>query len=292
MTSATATSTGIPTSLPRVIQAPGGMPSAPANTTLIQVGFNHGLNYPFVVSQWKSATQIFEYLPYGIAYGLGIEASDVTMYSLQPYDTTADLHYITTLALAYVPSERVTQLQLLLRTPVSDIYDNPDASTKFLISMVNPSIPILYGSTTGSTGSSGTNDQSSSTTSSAGDGAPIGGDSGSSSPVNGTSVGIGVGAVAGAAVYAAAMVFVARRYRKKRAGHARTSSVPGMEPEMSQRYSGGGMGSFFMSGGRGPGRISPNPRGSRNSGGSSNGRSVREQGISAPVMAQNSLGWH
>ena len=267
------------------------MPTAPANSTLVQVGFNHGLNYPFVVGQWRSAKQIFDYLPSGIAYGLGISADQVKMYSLQPYDTTSDLHYITTLALAYVPTDSVNQLQLDLHTPVSTIYNNPDSSTKFLLSMVNPSIPIVYGSTTGRTGASKANDGSSASGGNS-DGAPIGGDTGSSSPVNGTSVGIGVGAVAGAAVYAAAMVFVARRYRKKRAGHARTSSVPGMGPEMAQRHSGGGMGGFFMSGGRGSGRATATGRGSRNSGGSSNGRSVREQGISAPVMAENSLGWN
>lgn len=215
------------------------------------------------------------------------------MYSLQPYDTTSDLGYITTLALAYVPSSLVSTLQLDVRTPVSTFYNNPDASAKTLVSMVNPSISILYGSTTSGSSSSSSDDDSSSTSSASQGGAPIGGDSGSSSKVNSTSVGIGVGAVAGAAVYAAAMIYVARRYKNKRAAHSRTSSVPGVEPEMSQRHSGGGMGGLFMSGGRGADRVSPTSgRGSRNSGGSSNGRSVREQGISAPVTAENSLGWN
>ena len=128
------------------------------------------------------------------------------------------------------------------------------------------------------------------------------------------SVGIGVGACAGAALYAAAMVYVARRYKKKRARHARTPSVPASQPEMSQRGSnltGGGMGGYFMSGANGhnsgtAGRASAavtassggrsnnsgGTRGSRNSDHSSNGRSVREQGISAPVMSENSLGWN
>lgn len=105
-------------------------------------------------------------------------------------------------------------------------------------------------------------------------------------------MGIGVGAVAGAAVYAAAMVYVARRYRQKRKNlHNRASSIP-TAGEMSQTP-GGGMGGYFMSGANG-GRGSPNGggRGSRQSAGSSNNRSVREQGISHPIMAENSLGWN
>jgi hypothetical protein len=70
------------------------------------------------------------------------------------------------------------------------------------------------------------------------------------------------------------------------------------------------MGGYFMSGANGHnsgtarasaavtassgGRSSGSgaTRGSRNSDHSSNGRSVREQGISAPVMSENSLGWN
>jgi hypothetical protein len=131
-------------------------------------------------------------------------------------------------------------------------------------------------------------------TSVTGDAAPIGGDTGSSHKVRGSSVGIGVGAVCGAAVYAAAMVYVARRYRNKRKGHQRASSVPTMG-EMRES-SAGGMSQFFMSGangGRHSGGSGSGGRGSRQSAGSggSNGRSVREQGISNPIMAENSLGW-
>ena len=130
----------------------------------------------------------------------------------------------------------------------------------------------------------------------AGEAAPIGGDSGSSNKVKSKSVGIVVGACAGAAVYAAAMIYVARRYRqKKKMGHQRASSV-NTAPQMSQTPS-GGMGGFFMSGanGRESSRGSAAGsagRGSRTSGHSSNGRSVREQGISAPLMSENSLGWN
>ncbi|KAG9924889.1 hypothetical protein KCU98_g21563, partial [Aureobasidium melanogenum] len=289
-TSTASQASGIPSSMPRVIQPPGGMPSAPDNTTLIQVGFTYGLNYPFVVSTAGSANQIFEYLPSGLAFGLNIDAAKVKMYALQPYDTTESLHYITTLALVYVPSDAVNQLQLDLHTSVATLYNNPDASTKTLMGMINPAIPMIPGANGMSNSQGSVKNPSGSDTTSDSNGAPLGGDSSSSSPVNGTSVGIGVGAVAGAAVYAAAMVYVARRYKKKRSSHARSSSVPYTDErgEMSQRNSAA---NYFMSGGRG--RVTPTSgRGSRQSGSSANGRSVREQGISAPVLAGNSLGWN
>lgn len=209
-----------------------------------------------------------------------------------PYDTSEDMGYITTLAQAYIPSNMLDTMTLALTTPVSAMYDNPDPSLKTLMNMINPAIPILPGAQLDSDGASGTTNPSAATSAAAGDGAPIGGDSGSSSPVKGTSVGIGVGAVAGAAIYAAAMVYVARRYRKRRQQHQRVSSgsVPYTDAPMSQAAS-GGMGTYFMSGANGQ-RTPTTGRGSRNSAGSSNGRSIREQGISHPVMAENSLGWN
>lgn len=286
------------------------MPQAPLNTTLIQVGFKYGLNFPFVVNTENSASQIFAYLPQGIAWTLNITSDKVKMNALMPFDTTKSLNYITTLAQAYIPADLVNQLQLDLYTARSNAYSNPDQSVHALMDMINPAIPILPGANMddGTETSASYNPQATSS-GKQGAGAPIGGDSGSSQSVKSSSVGIGLGACAGAALYAAAMVYVARRYRKKRQSHKRASSLqaPG---EMSQRspatLSGGGMGGYFMSGAngirgsgttrgsvgaRGSGSGSGG-RGSRNSDGSSNGRSVREQGISAPVMAENSLGWN
>lgn len=265
------------------------MPSAPSNGTLVQLGFNFGLNYAFVVGQPDSASQIFAYLPQGIAYGLGISHHEVVMNALMPFDTSESLDFITTLAQAYVPSQHVSELEMMLHMPYSDIYRNPDPMVKRLMNMLNPAIPIQPGaSVQGSSSSAWYNPQATAGPSDS-DGAPLGGDSGSSKKVRGSTVGIAVGAVCGAAVYGAAMVYVARRYRKKKSGHQRTSSVPSAG-EMTQNS--GGMAGFFMSGANGRGSPSGNGgRGSRASGGSSNGRSVREQGISAPIMAENSLGW-
>lgn len=258
-----------------------------------------------MVTTDNSASQIFAYLPSGLAYALNIEKEQVVMNGLMPYDTTKKLNYITTLAQAYIPSDMVEQLTMALHTQVSPAYSNPDPTVNQLMNMINPTIPILPGANMddGSTpGPSTYGTQEGSDTGNSGGGAPIGGDSGSSQKVQGTSVGIGVGAVAGAAVYAAAMVYVARRYRRKRRSHQRASSV-GSHGEMTQRSPGtpgtltGGMGGYFMSsanGQRGSGSSSGGRggRGSRNSAGSSNNRSVRDQGISAPIMAENSLGWN
>ncbi|WPG99344.1 Hypothetical protein R9X50_00215800 [Acrodontium crateriforme] len=294
-------SQGLPTYMPRLIQPPGGLPEAPSNKTLVQLGFNYGLNYPFVVSTENATSQIFAYLPQGIAYGLSIDQNNVVMNALMPYDTTGSLGYITTLAQAYIPSDMVTSLQQALHSPVGPLYSNPDSPIKTLMGMINVAIPLIPGPALDATTSAGAYNPGATTSSSAGDGAPIGGDSGTSQSVKGSSVGIGIGAVCGAAVYAVAMVYVARRYRQKRRSHQRSSSVEGM-PQMREQST-GGMGGYTMAGANGrysDGRYSDVPsssvRGSRNSAGtaggsSSNGRSVREQGISNPITSENSLGW-
>ncbi|KAF2485319.1 hypothetical protein BDY17DRAFT_100851 [Neohortaea acidophila] len=296
-------STGLATSLPQLVQPAGGSPNPGSNFTLIQVGFEFALNYPFVVSRPESASQIFAYLPQGIAHGLGINESSVMMNALQPYNTAAKLGFVTTLAQAYIPSGLVDQLQLDIRTATSQLYYNDHVPVQQLMRVINPAIPILPGSTLDGVPEVPTfnAEAAAGAGKNTGAGAPIGGDSGVSKSVRGTSVGIGAGAVAGAAVYAAAMIYVARRYRQKRKNHRRASSIPAaVHPgEMTQRSSAGGMGSLFMSGAihnaRGTtARTSLNSAGrnSRTSNTSSNGRSVREQGISAPLMSENSLGWN
>jgi len=325
------------------------MPSQPKDTTLVQIGFDFGLNYDFVANNGGSANQIFAYLPQGIAYGLGISADNVTMYALQPYDTTKELGYITTLAMVYIPSSLTTNLSLKLKTAVSTMYANPDSTVATLMSMVNPVFPVVAGQTLASaataTGSGGSfsNPTGSAANNNA---APLTNTgttpSGTTKSVSSTTVGISVGAASGALVYGIAIFLVARRYRKKKSGHARLSSTLdgshpsyGYDESMGQRYGSmmgtgammsgaNGYGAHQMSGGaagynaqypsgtntwpsgagysdesgdhgHANGRNSgQNGRESRGSSGlnSANGRSVREIGISAPVMAENSLGWH
>ncbi|SLM40767.1 hypothetical protein LPUS_11614 [Lasallia pustulata] len=206
--------------------------------------------------------------------------------------------------MAYIPSDMVDNLSLDLHTPPSKLYNNPDGSTNTIMSMINPSVPIMAGSAFG--GGSPTNAEASAAASSSAvvqDGSPLGPGAGKSSPVKGSSVGIGMGVVAGAAAYGAAMFFVARRYRRRRSSHQRASSVLDSPSTHSHRDAmGGGASAALMSGGRGDVVRSTGSHthgvgyggvyydgGQRHSGGSG---STRGREISAPLMTENSLGWN
>lgn len=255
----------------------------------MQFGFTYGLNYAFVVSSSTAVSQIFSYLPVGVANGVAEPLGQVVMQYLQPYNTLDSLGYITTLAMAFVPADKVDALSIQLLNPNSNLYTNSNPSVVTLMSMIDPSIPILPGSSLPSGGTPVNSANSAATTSdgaASGDGSPGSSDSGSA-PVRPSSVGIAVGAVAGAAVYGAAMFLVARRYKKKRSGHQRSSSVqsggnlrPGEQSSLAAGA--GGRGSY---GTRFGGRTS------RNSDNSDSSRSGRTY-ISPPVMAENSLGWN
>ncbi|CAM6002787.1 unnamed protein product [Sphagnum balticum] len=92
-------------------------------------------------------------------------------------------------------------------------------------------------------------------------------------------------AIGGSAVYGVAMFLIARRYKKRKQAHRRSSSLTG--GEMRQTGSPALMGGAYMSGGH------TSPGHDRNSRGSGRtGNSARTAQISAPMMAENSLGWN
>lgn len=266
------------------------MPAAPSNSTKIQIGFKRGFNWPFVVGHADTTGwQLTTYMPVAVADGLGIDHDKVEMVTLTSYNTTEKLGYISTLALLYVPSDLVDTLHLDLLNSNSAFYNNDDkelgSTINFLTGFVDPTFPILA-SDMPNDGMPGTQTGSGSSSSSSGNsnsGDPLGDGSTSSSPVKASAVGIAFAAIGGVAVYGAAMMLVARRYKKKKASHQRSSSVPSTGTNGYGSMTGGP----WMSGGRG-GRDSGGSRGS----GSSNGRSARTAQISAPVMAENSLGWN
>ena len=281
----------LPPSVPQILYQNGGPGSQPPNTRLINVAFRYPLNYLFVYNHTDSQKQIFYYIPQGISYGLEIENTQIKMQSLRAWDTYEDVGYVTTLALAWIPEGLVDNLALLVSTPVSRFYHNPDNSTAFLLSMINNAIPI--------TGSNGTDGGTTpfgnippDTTSAKTAGAPIGGDIGNSEHVRASSVGIGVGVACGAAAYGAAMFFVARRYKKRRLSHTRSPSMFS-SPVMSHAGPDAGAGAALMSGAMGERSASPyyDNDGRAGSRGSGRSGSSRHQ-ISAPVMAENSLGWN
>lgn len=270
------------------------MPVAPEGSQLIQIAFKEPLHYEFVVGSQLAINQIFTYLPIGVADGLNVTTSKMVMQYLQPYNTLASKHYITTLAMAFIPATDVDKLSVEMLNTNSALYDNPDKSVKTLMDMVDPTVPLLAGQGL-SPGGTPVNAGDGNANANANDGedsAP-GSDNGGQAGVRPSSVGIAVGAVAGAAVYGAAMFLVARRYKKRKAAHQRASSVQTDETPRP------GEGSNLMAGARNSygsrmaGRMgSNNGRGSRNSDRSDeSGRSGRTY-ISPPVMAENSLGWN
>lgn len=284
----------MPSDVPRVITPEGGIPVAPENSTLIQVAFKEPLHYEFVVGSQLAVSQIFSFLPLGIADGLDVSENKVVMQYLQPYNTLSKLHYITTLCMGYVPSDQIDKLSMEILNTNSPLYENPNKSVKTLMNMIDPSVPLLAGQglTPGGTPID-TNGGDAANTNNVNEADAPGGDGGSSG-VKPSSVGIAVGAVAGAAVYGAAMFLVARRYKKRKAAHQRASSVQTDEsprPGEGTNLMGGARNSY---GSRLPGRMNSNNggRGSRNSDRSDeSGRSGRTY-ISPPVMAENSLGWN
>ncbi|KAI4094676.1 MAG: hypothetical protein LQ344_002148, partial [Seirophora lacunosa] len=288
----------LPSSVPPLIQPPGGMPPQPDDTMRIQVGFLQALNYAFVVNTEVTQEQIFKFLPPGIAYGLGIPEDNVTMETLKADVTSTDLPYIRTLALAFIPKDQVNNLYLNLHTPAHRIYDNPNASVAQLMSFIDPSVAIQADNPMAGSSGPGTGESASPTpTNPVTGGAPIGGAIGNSMPVRKSSVAIGVGVVCGAAAYGAAMFFIARRYKMRRQSHGRSPSM-----YSSPIYSGshhdfmGGANAALMSGARGDGGRSTSPPDGygygRDSRGSGRSGSTGRQQISAPVMAENSLGWN
>jgi hypothetical protein len=259
-----------------VLQPPGGTPVKQPDETLVQIGFNKSLNYVFVSSNSASAGQIFTFLPQGLSDGLDIDVGQVRMQSIQPYDTLKQLGFVTTLALVYIPTTLVDKLSILLHTPSSGIYTGhaTDQINAFM-PFINPSIPLQAGQTMGDSGQVNSASQPTLSAGAQTGGSPFGPDAANSSGIQTSSAVVATPIALAGVAYAAAMVFVARRYRARRRAHRRASSIPGND-------------AAWMSGGRSNSHSSRESHGS----GASNSRSIRSQEISAPVMAQNSLGWN
>ncbi|KAF1980168.1 hypothetical protein BU23DRAFT_444673, partial [Bimuria novae-zelandiae CBS 107.79] len=297
-TLSSASQSAMPSGVAPWIQPPDGMPTAvPEDMFLGQIAFDYGLNYNFVASNGTSG-QIFVYLKQAIAQAIEVDVDDVVNYGLRAADTTQYKGWVTTLAVFMIPKDKNTTLETQLGQPASKFYHNVDADgnphevVNQLTSLVDPTWPLPYGKLPDGTGAPATNQNNPSDLNPSdvtGHGGALPGDTTGSRKFNATGAKIAVGAVVGAIAYGAAMFLVARRYRNKRAAHRRSSSVPS-----TSRYTYGSVGGGnWMSGARN-GRLTPIAPGSRGSRGSSssNGRSIRTQQISAPVMAENSLGWN
>jgi len=211
-----------------------------------------------------------------MSHGLSLDTDNVRIQSIQPYDTLKQMGYVTTLALIYIPTKEVDRLQVLLHTPTSDIYgDHGQTQVNALMPYINPAIPLLAGQTMGDGAIANAQAVPSSSPGSATGASPFGPDSANTEPVRVQSATIATSSALAGVAFATAMVFVANRYRQRRRSsvHRRSSSLPNDPVWMSVARSH---------------HSSRNSRVSDNS----NGRSIRSAEISAPVMAQNSLGWN
>ena len=144
----TATSTGIPTSLPKAITT-NDVPNQPNGTQLIQISFLYAENYEFIATNPLAAAQIFSLMPQALAHAGGFEAGDerIQMLSIEPYDTSKPLGYITSQALIYFPEEAVDQLRLDVKIPQSELYNHEAPLVRNLTREINPAIDIILGST-------------------------------------------------------------------------------------------------------------------------------------------------
>jgi hypothetical protein len=286
--------TGIPSQLPKIITAPNGALQAPDGMKLIQLGFMFQLNWKFVAEHSISAAQIFEFLPMGLFQGLNLREDQVKMHSLVPLDTSVSMGFVMTTALVYIPETMLSTLALDLHAPLAPIYTNPDASVSQLMNYIDPAVPLEPGSNLAASAATGTGSGSSPTSNPGGNNGIFNTDAQNTSPaVKSTTAGIAMGCVGAAAAYGAAMFFIARRYKRRKQSHRRSSSIMS-NSEMRQSGSPALLGgaNAFMSGGRTtPAGTTNNDRNSRGSGRSA-GNSARTQQISAPMMAENSLGWN
>jgi hypothetical protein len=306
------TASGIPSGLPKAITPDTGDQPTPDDTTLIQIGFLEGYNYPFMVANDKAAAQVFKLLPRALTEGAGsvFANSKVIVKKLVPLDTRAALGYITTCAHVTYPSSMLDKLEVDIKLANSLLYRNQDILVFNLTAQINSAIPLQIGLfPDGSDNGNGGNGNGN-------------GGSGNSDPFNnpqnngngsqkGTTAGIVTGAVFVAAAYGVVMFVIARRYKRKKQQHRRASSITSpadmQESGRSPALMGGALlsrdftGSYGATAGTTSGTVGTagtvsgltSSGGGRNSHGS--GRSGTNNSgrlISAPVAAENSLGWN
>lgn len=259
------------------------------------------MNYEFVVGNSKAAAQIFQYLPVALKGTGSFDPDKVQLLKLQPLNTRASLGYLTTLALMTYPSNLIDQLRMDLRSPNSPLYNHDEQIVYNLTAEINPAIDIIVGSYA-EDGTALNPDGSPASTATGGSAAdPFGTGSSSGGEAKtagqmGTTAGIAVGAVVAASAYGAAMFIIARRYKRKKQAHRRTSSLTDASSEMrsgagSPHFMGGALLSrdFSSYGGVAGGRDSHGTQGSGRSGAQNSARTAY---ISGPMSAENSLGWN
>ncbi|KAM7202021.1 signaling mucin MSB2 [Rhypophila sp. PSN 637] len=288
---------GIPTALPKAINPDTFGEPQPEDTTLIQIGFLNSLNYPFVSQNNQAAYQIFRLLPQALAYGSNFDLSKCRVMKLIPLDTRPSLGYLTTLAIASYPSNLIDALQMDIRLANSALYASGQPIVQNLTMQINSAIDITLGAGYGGGPGWDTGIPADPTD---GPADPFGGEGNANNQTSaekGATAGIVAGSVGIAAAYGAAMFIIARRYKRKKQAHRRASSISNpSEMQYNGRGSPAMMGGALLSRDFSTyGATSGAAAGERNSHGSGRsgaGNSGRTAYISAPVAAENSLGWN
>jgi hypothetical protein len=258
-------------------------------------------NYKFLARNTVAAAQLFKYLPKGLADAGGFSKDRILISKIIPMDTQSKWGYITAIAKIHYPENMIDSLQADLITPNSLLYNNDLEIVRNLTSVINNKIDIFGDMENDSNSNSGDSDDSGS---GGNDGFGNSGEGDKTAKQKATTAGIAVGAVGLSVMYGAAMFLVARRYkRKKQLGHRRASSIGSSQRSSEMAYTGNGspalMGGALMSrdfssyGAQGEHPpVRPGGRDSHGSGRSGMGNSARTAYISAPVAAENSLGWN
>lgn len=273
----------------------------------IQIAFKEPLNYEFVAGHSKSAAQLLSGVPSLLMFEGGItNKSLVQMRRLEPLNTQDVYGYITTLAICTYPIDLVPTLSMDVKLPNSRLYQNTEVLLFNISQQINSAIGIYLGDSaagSSSVGSSGGNSDDG-TSKTGGNGGDVfqntSGDSTSSS-TKAKVAGIAIGAAALAGAYGGLMFFIARKYKRRQMARSRASSLS--NPDSMHRGSPAMMGGALMSQDfTNYGAVSGGGRDSHGSHGSSNQASVNQASvnqasgrtayISAPVAAENSLGWN
>ncbi|KAF8636198.1 hypothetical protein AX17_003686 [Amanita inopinata Kibby_2008] len=117
----------LPSGIPYRIYPKDGPASGQTGYTLISILFNQELNWPFVVGNWISSSQIFAWIPVLISTALNVPAEQVRTFALQvfvpmQYRGPNDQALLGTMWLGYIPTEYISTLAGQMKVRESTFY--------------------------------------------------------------------------------------------------------------------------------------------------------------------------
>lgn len=285
----------LPSALPNAIRPSGSSQDPPDGAIAVYIGFSSRLNYVFVSDNLDAASSIIALLPRALADAGDMSAADIPVNALVPYDTRQQWGYITTLAKIYYPATLVDKLQVDVSTPTSKLYNNLDSVVRNLTVFINPRIDvrgnIKLGGPTTTTGPTLT-----SSTGSNNDAFAANNTGEQSSKQRATTIGIATGAVGGSMMCGAILVWLSSRYKRRKLAFQRLNPVA-RAPDgdcSSSMYCSGlwhvESGAYNLRHGLQSGeKLGKTPSGTTKT----SERSTHSMPkISAPIRAENSLGWY